>query len=90
MKRFNAEAPITRLRIEQKSLNSKLNQLRREITYETSTERKRRAIIKQISSTEKNIKDIDKLILEEKKSAVKQYTSKFDTMLTSTSLILYM
>lgn len=80
MKNFNADTPIVRLRIKQKALNIDLNKLKREITTELGTERKRRDILKQISSTEKSLQEINKLIKEEKRIAVKQYTKQTEDM----------
>lgn len=80
MKNFNADTPVVRLRTKQKALNTELVQLKKEITSETGTERKKRALLKQINSTEKTIKEIDKLIREEKKKAVKQFTKQPEEM----------
>lgn len=80
MKNFNADSPVVRLRIKQKALNIELNQLKKEITTKGGTERKKRALLKQIGSTEKSIQEINQLIREEKKIAVKQFTKQPDDM----------
>lgn len=49
-------------------------------TTETGTDRRKREFIKQITSTGKNIDEINKLILEEKRLAIKQYTKYSETM----------
>lgn len=80
MKNFNADTTIVRLRTKQKALNIELNQLKREVTAQFGTERKKRYLLKQIESTEKNIEEINQLIKQEKKIAVKQYTQKSEEM----------
>lgn len=67
MKKFNADSVVVRLRTKQKALNLELNKLKREVTSEIGTERKKRALLKQIDSTEKNLREINTLIKEEKR-----------------------
>lgn len=50
MKGFNADSPLARLRIKRKALSTELNKLKRELVSQTGTERKKRALLNQIST----------------------------------------
>lgn len=80
MKNINSEAPITKLRNKQRSLNTELNNSKKELTSKFGTERKKRSLLKQIVSIEKELTEIDNLIKEEKRDLVKQYTLNSEQM----------
>lgn len=76
MKNFNADSPVIRLQVKRKALTTELNNLKREITSHIGTERKKRALLKQIDSTEKKITDLNNLIKEEKKRSKTVYSKR--------------
>lgn len=81
MKNFNADSPVVRLRTKQKSLNIELSKLKKEIVSGFGTERKKRDLLKQIATTEKSIEEVNTLIKQEKRNAVKQFTRNTDEMI---------
>lgn len=81
MKNFNADSPLTRLRIKRKALTIEINNIKKELTSEDTTERKKRALLRQLNTLEINLTEIDNLIRREKSSSIKQFTKNNDDML---------
>lgn len=81
MKKFNKDSPLARLQIKRKLLTTEVGNLKRELVSETGTERKKRALLKQINTIEINIREVNELIRKERSDSIKQYTKTDEIML---------